>query len=111
MVLMISVLIIQLLTGYITNRIIHYETGLSPFKVTAIAMVALVFVLVPSYRYMHSKVEVMVARILLSGSNSLGKTVGLIFSFAIDFGTLFLIYLYHWFNINVFDFITKGNLK
>ncbi len=108
---MISVLIIQLLTGYITNKIIHYETGLSPYKVTAFAMVALVFVLVPAYRYMHSKVEVIVAKILLSGSNSLGKTVGLIVSFALVFGILFLIYLHHWFNINLFDYLSKDEIK
>ena len=111
MVLMISVLIVNLLTGFITNIIIHYNTGLSPFKVTAIAMVALVFVLVPSYRYMSSKIEVMVAKILLSGSNSLGKTMGLIFSFAVIFGILFLIYLYHWYNINIFDFVTNSEPK
>ncbi len=111
MVLMTSVLIIQLLTGYITNYIIHLNTGLSPFKITALAMVALVFVLVPSYRYMSSKVEVMIARLLLSGSNSLGKTMGLLLSFVLIFGILFLIYLYHWFNINIFDYVSNGDFK
>lgn len=111
MVLMISVLIVNLLTGFITDKIIHYNTGLSPYKVTAIAMVALVFVLVPAYRYMHSKVEVMIAKLLLSGTNSLGKTAGLIFSFALVFGILFLIYLHHWFNINLFDYVSRDDLK
>jgi len=74
-------------------------------------MVALVFVLVPSYRYMSSKVEVMIARLLLSGSNSLGKTMGLLLSFVLIFGILFLIYLYHWFNINIFDYVSNGDIK
>jgi len=74
-------------------------------------MVALVFILVPSYRYISSKIEVMIAKLLLSGSNSLGKTIGLLFSFTLAFGILFLIYLYHWFNINVFDFLNPSEIK
>ena len=71
-------------------------------------MIALVFILVPSYRYMSSKIEVIVARILVSGSNSLGKTIGLLFSFTVVFGILFLIYLDHWFNINVLEMINPS---
>jgi hypothetical protein len=111
MVLMISVLTVNLITTFITGKIIHYKIELNPYKFTAIAMVALVFILVPSYRYMSSKIEVMIAKLLLSGSNSLGKTIGLIFSFALAFGILFLIYLYHWFNINVFDFVNPSEIK
>ncbi len=111
MVLMISVLIVNLLTSYITHRIVHYKTDINPYKFTAIAMFALVFILVPSYRYMSSKIEVLVARFLVSGTNSLGKTLGLLFSFSLVAGVLFLIYLYHWFNINVFDLLSTSTLK
>ena len=104
MVLMISVLTVNLLTTAITTKIIHYKIDINPYKFTAIAMVALVFILVPAYRYMGSKIEVAIARILLSGTHSLGKTIGLLFSFTLVFGILFLIYLHHWFNINVFEF-------
>ena len=106
MVLMISVLTVNLLTTFITYRIIHFKTDINPIKFTGIAMVALVFILVPSYRYMSSRIEVLIARILVSGSNSLGKILGLIFSFTLAFGVLFLIYLHQWFDINVLDYIT-----
>jgi hypothetical protein len=74
-------------------------------------MVALVFILVPAYSYMSTKVEVLIARILLHGSNSLGKSIGLLFSFAIVFGILFLFYLHHWFNVNLFDYVNKEDLE
>ncbi len=109
MVLMISVLVVNLVTTFITDRIIHSKIGINPFKFTAIAMVSLVFILVPSFRYMSSKIEVMVARVLLSGTNSLGKTIGLLFSFVLVFGILFLIYLHHWFNINILDIINPSD--
>jgi hypothetical protein len=101
MVLMISVLIIDILTGYITNYIVHYKLDLNPFKFTAIAMLTLVFILVPAYSFMGSRIEILVARVLIKGSNSFGKTIGLLVSFAIIFGILFAIYLHQWFHINL----------
>lgn len=101
MVLMISVLLVNLLTGFITNYIVHYKIDLNPYKFTIIAMFALVFILVPSYRYMSSRIEILVARVLLSGSNSFGKTMGLMLSFILVFSVLFAIYLHQWFQINV----------
>lgn len=103
MVLMISVLTLNLLTGFITNYIINYKTDINPYKFTGIAMLTLVFILVPAFRYMSSKVEIVVARVLVSGSNSFGKTIGLLFSFALIFGILFIIYLHQWFDINLWD--------
>lgn len=101
MVLMISVLLIDLLTGYITNYIVHYKLDLNPFKFTAIAMLTLVFILVPAYSFMGSRIEILVAHVLIKGSNSFGKTIGLLISFAIIFGILFAIYLNQWFHINL----------
>jgi hypothetical protein len=101
MVLMISVLTLNLLTGFITNYIVHYKIELSPYKFTAIAMLTLVFILVPAYSYMSGKIEVLVARLLVSGSNSFGKIIGLLLSFSIIFIFLFAIYLHNWFNINL----------
>ncbi len=98
---MISVLIINLLTGRITDYIIHYKIDLNPFKFTAIAMFALVFILVPAYRYMGSRIEVLVAKVLVKGSNSFGKILGLFISFAVIFSILFAIYLHQWFHINL----------
>jgi hypothetical protein len=101
MVLMISVLTLDLLTGYITNYIIHYNMGLNPYKFTAIAMLALVFVLVPAYSYMNEYIQFLVAKALVSGSNSFGKIIGLLFSFTVIFGVLFSIYLKQWFHISI----------
>lgn len=107
LVLMISVLLINLLTDYITDYLIHYKTALDPFKFTAISMLTLVFILVPAYTFLGSRIEILVARILVKGSNSFGKTIGLLFSFAVIFGVLFAIYLNQWFNINLLEELEK----
>jgi len=101
MVLMITVLTVNLLTGYITDNIIHYKLDLNPYKFTAIAMLVLVFILVPAYSYLNARVELLVAKVLLSGSNSFGKIIGLLLSFALIFAVLFAIYLHDWFQINI----------
>jgi hypothetical protein len=109
MVLMISVLTVNLLTGWITDYIVHYKLGINPYKFTAIAMLALVFILVPAYSYLDKQVEYLIAKVLLSGSNSFGKVMGLFLSFAVIFGVLFLLYLKEWFHIN-FLLVVKDKL-
>lgn len=101
MVLMISVLTVNLLTGYITDYITHYKVDLNPFKFTAIAMLVLVFILVPAYSYLGSQVELLVARVLVKGSSSFGKILGLLLSFALIFSILYAIYLQQLFHINL----------
>lgn len=103
MVLMISVLTLNLLTSFITKQIINYKSDINPYKFTGIAMLTLVFILVPAYSYMKIKIELLVARVLVSGSNSFGKTIGLLFSFTLIFGILFSIYLNQWFGINLLE--------
>lgn len=100
MVLMISVLTLNLITGFVTDYIVHYDIGINPYKFTGIAMLTLVFILVPAYSYMKPKIELLVTRVLVSGSNSFGKNIGLFLSFMVVFGILFVIYLHEWFGIN-----------
>jgi hypothetical protein len=117
MVLIISVLSVNLLTGFITEYIIHYKIDLNPYKFTAIAMLGLVFILVPAYSYMSARIEILVAKVLLSGSNSFGRTISLLLTFTFIFGVLFAIYLHQWFHINVLIELRKiifndsGNLN
>ena len=110
MVLMITVLLVNLSTGFITNYIIHYPTNINPLKYTAIAMLALVFILVPSYRYMSGRIEILVARVLVSGSNSFGKTIGLLISFTVVFSILFAVYLHLWFHINLLEAVKNQSV-
>ncbi len=105
MVLMISVLTVNLLTGWITDYIVHYNLDLNPFKFTAIVMLILVFILVPAYSYLSSQIEVLIARLLVKGSNSFGKTLGLFLSFALIFSVLYAIYLHQLFHINLLSYI------
>ena len=105
MVLMISVLTVNLLTGFITEHIIHYKLDLNPYKFTAVGMLVLVFILVPAYSFMSGKIEILVARVLLSGSNSFGRIFGLLLSFTLISSVLFAIYLHQWFNINLLSVI------
>ena len=107
MVLMITVLLVNLLTGFTTHYIVHYKTDINPFKFTAIAMLALVFILVPTYRYMSGRIEILVAKVLVSGSNSFGKTLGLLISFTLIFSVLFAIYLQQWFHLNLLEELQK----
>ncbi len=105
MVLMISVLTVNLLTGYITDYIVHYKLDLNPFKFTAIVMLVLVFILVPAYSYLSTRIELLIARVLVKGSNSFGKALGLFLSFALIFTVLYAIYLHQLFHINLINYI------
>jgi hypothetical protein len=100
MVLMITVLSVNLLTGWITDYIVASDVGLDPYRFTAFAMLALVFILVPAYSFLAERVELLVAKVLLSGTGSFGRIFGLLLSFSLIFALLFAVYLHEWFGIN-----------
>ena len=51
MVLMISVLTLNLITGFVTDYIVHYDIGINPYKFTGIAMLTLVFMVILSQKH------------------------------------------------------------
>ncbi|NJO68738.1 MAG: hypothetical protein HC830_05175 [Bacteroidetes bacterium] len=55
-VLVITVLVVNLLTGYITDYLLNYKGATNPLKFTAIGMVILVLILYPAFKFLDELV-------------------------------------------------------
>jgi hypothetical protein len=100
-VLAITILTVNLLTGYITDYFLHYKRITNPLKFTAIGMLVLVAVFYPIFEYMESKVEDLARNLLKKGNNAMGKRIGFVFVFSILLFILYCIYAKLWFDLNV----------
>jgi hypothetical protein len=100
-VLAITILSVNLLTGFITDYFLHYKNITNPMKFTALGMLVLVAVFYPIFEYMESKVEALARGLIKKGNNAMGKRLGFVIVFSILILILYCIYANLWFKINV----------
>jgi hypothetical protein len=100
-ILAVTILTVNLLTGFITEYFLHYKNITNPLKFTAIGMIILVAVFYPVFGYIESKVEEITRKLIKKGKNKFGKTLGFIFVFSVLIFVLYSIYARLWFNINI----------
>lgn len=104
-VLVVTVLSVNLLTGYISNYLMHYKGMTNPYKFTAIGMGVLVIILFPAFKYLDELVKSMAQRMMSKGHHMFGKFLGTLIVFALLLFVLYCIYADQWFGINVFKVI------
>lgn len=100
-VLVITVLIVNLLTGYISDYLMHYRGVTNPLKFTAIGMGVLVIILYPAFKFLDELVTSFAKKVMSKGHHMFGKVIGTILMFAILLFILYCIYAKQWFGINV----------
>lgn len=100
-VLVITILIVNLLTGYITDYLMNYKGVTNPLKFTAIGMIALVLILYPAFKFLDELVTSMAKRMMSKGHHIFGKIMGTLLVFAIFVFILYCVYANQWFGINV----------
>lgn len=100
-VLVVTILVVNLLTGYITDYLMNYKGMTNPLKFTAIGMGALVLILYPAFKFLDELVVTMAKRMMSKGHHMFGKVLGTIIVFAIVMFFLYCVYANLWFGINV----------
>jgi hypothetical protein len=100
-VLVISVLIVNLLTGFITDHLMHYRGMTNPLKFTAIGMTVLVLILYPAFKFLDMLVASAAKKAMSKGHHMFGKFLGTLIMFVLLMFVLYCIYARQWFGINV----------
>jgi hypothetical protein len=100
-ILAITILTVNLLTGYITDYFLRYKHITNPFKFTAIGMLILVAVFYPVFEFIENKVEGITKELIKKGNNAFGKILGVILVFALLLSVLYCIYAKLWFHLNI----------
>lgn len=97
LILALTILIMNLLTGFITEYFFNYRGVTNPYKFTAIGMIVLIAVLYPLFMFMEGKVKDTTRHVLKKGKNILGIFI----VFIILISILYCVYANLWFNINI----------
>jgi hypothetical protein len=97
----VTILIVNILTSFITEYFLHYKNITNPMKFTAIGMIILVAVFYPIFGYLEVKVEELIKRLIKKGKNTFGKRIGFIVVFSILIIILYCIYANLWFKLNI----------
>lgn len=100
-VLVVTVLIVNLLTEFITGYLMHYKGMTDPMKFTAIGMTVLVLILYPAFKFMDKLVTSVAKKTMNKGHHMFGKILGTLVMFAVIMFVLYCIYARQWFGINV----------
>lgn len=104
-VLVITVLIVNLLTGYITDYLMNYKGITNPLKFTAIGMIVLVVILYPAFKFLDELVTSLAKKVMSKGHNMFGKILGTVLMFALLLFGLYCIYANQWYGINVLNIL------
>jgi len=102
MVMSISILLVNLLTSFITDYFLSYKYTFNPLKFTAIGMLVLIAVFYPAFEYFDRIVERFAAKLLLHGKNVFGRFMGVLLVYIFIMFILFCIYANLWFHVDVF---------
>jgi hypothetical protein len=96
-----TILIMNLLTGYITDAFLNHKNFSNPYKFTALGMLILVAFFYPFFEIINKKIQILISKMLKKGRHYFGKTVGVLAIFCLLFALLYCIYANLWFNINI----------
>jgi len=103
----ISILLVNLLTTFISDYFMQFKNSTDALRFTAIGMGVVVLVFYPAFNYINGIVEKFTVRFLKKGKNLFGRTLGVYLAFAIMLFILYYIYARIWFHVDVIGVLIK----
>jgi hypothetical protein len=101
LLLAVTILIMNLLTGFITDAFLNHKNFSNPYKFTALGMLILVAFFYPFFEIINKKIQLLILKMLKKGKHYFGKTMGVLAMFCLILIILYCIYANLWFDINV----------
>ena len=104
----LTILTANLLTTYITDKLISLKWEVKPLRFTVISMAVITVIFYPLFIRLQDWTSSFSKKFIKAGHSLAGKYLGLILMFSA--GLLVLIYFYArmWYNINIFRMIIEG---
>jgi len=107
-VTVITILTANLITTFITDKLISYKWELKPLRFTVLSMMIITIIFYPLFLMMQKWLDVLSRRFVKAGHSVAGKYLGLLLMFIIGLFILTCIYANLWYNINVLKLFTEG---
>jgi hypothetical protein len=103
-----TLLTANLLTGYITDKLISYKWQVKPLRFTLISMGIIALIFFPLFTWLQQWIDSFSRRFVKAGHNLAGRYLGLLLMFVIGLFVLMCFYAHVWYGINVLKLITNG---
>jgi len=107
-VMTLTILTVNLLTGTITNYMISYKDHYKPVAFTFLGMAITVVIFYPLFIKLESWIKVVSVKTVRSGKSVAGKYLGLLFTFLVALLVLFYFYAKMWYHIDFFQHLIHG---
>jgi hypothetical protein len=104
-----TLLTANLLTGYITDKLISYKWQVKPLRFTLISMGIIALIFFPLFTWLQQWIDSFSRRFVKAGHNLAGRYLGLLLMFIIGLFVLMCFYAHVWYGINVLKMITNGS--
>lgn len=105
---LITLLTANLITTWITDKLISYKWELKPLRFTLISMGIIAIVFYPLFLWLQNWVDRFSRRFVKAGKGLAGKYLGLVLMFIAGMFILMCFYAHMWYGINVVKLIFEG---
>jgi hypothetical protein len=106
----LTLLTANLLTTFITDKLISYKWEAKPLRFTLISMAIITLVFYPLFIKLQDWLNRFSRRFIKAGHGLAGKYLGLLLMFAAGMLVLTYFYAKMWYNINIFNLMVNGQL-
>jgi len=106
---LITLLTANLLTTFITDKLISFKWEVKPLRFTLFSMAIIAVVFYPLFMWLHQWVDRFSRRFVKAGRSVAGRYMGLFLMFIAGFFILMCFYAHLWYGINVLKMIANGN--
>jgi hypothetical protein len=104
-VMTITILTANLITGAISNYVVSYKNQYKPVTFTLLAMAVTVLLLYPLFIKLESWVKELSVKTVKTGKSAGGKYLGLLITFSVAVFVLLYFYMKMWYHINLFSLL------
>lgn len=105
---LLTLLTANLLTSWITDRLISYKWEVKPLRFTLISMGVIAIVFYPLFIWLHNWVDKISRRFVKASHGFAGKYAGLFLMVIAGLFILMCFYAHMWYGINVLKMISGG---
>lgn len=104
----LTILTANLLTTYITDKLISLKWEVKPLRFTVISMAVITVIFYPLFIRLQDWTNSFSKKFIKAGHSLAGKYLGLILMFSAGLLVLTYFYARMWYNINIFRMIIEG---
>jgi hypothetical protein len=105
----ITILTANLLTTFITDKLISYKWEFKPLRFTLISMAVITIVFYPLFTMLQKWLERLSHRFVKAGHSFVGRYLGLLLMYTSGLIILTCLYIKMWYNINIFKLLVNGD--